>query len=707
MPDPVPATNRLARETSPYLLQHAHDPVDWYAWGPEAFERAQLADRPIFLSVGYAACHWCHVMEHESFQDEGTAADLNAGFVAIKVDREERPDVDAIYMGAVQAMTGQGGWPMSVFLTPDGRPFFGGTYFPRDARGGLPAFREVLAGVATTWQLRRAEVEDAASRLAQALAAQNTSAAAGVDRPGAGPLEAVAESGGLVGLDGRPLVAHHPVRPPVDRALLEQALEGIERDFDEATGGWGRAPKFPQPQTIEFLLHQAGQGGHELAAAMARRTLEAMADGGINDQLGGGFARYATDADWLVPHFEKMLYDNAQLARAYLHAWQAGGPARFREVVQETLDWLLREMTTPEGGFAASLDADTAGQEGGTYVWTAAEIRSVLGEAAYPAFAVAFGVTETGNWEGRTILHRAHPEAAAGLGGERHRLLEARAKRPQPARDDKVVSGWNGLAISALAEAGLALHRPDYLAAARAAADLVLERSIDPQGRLHRTWKDGRAGPLGVLEDHAALAEGLLALYEATFEERWFVAARQLLDRIIEHFTDPGGGWFDTADDSDRLPIRPKGLQDGAVPSGNALAATVLQRLAALTGEARYAEPAEGALGLVAGLVGRFPTAFARWLTAIDLAVHGIQEVAVVGRPDEASSAALLEVARRGFRPWIVLACAAPGAAAASAVPLLHERGQVGGVATAYVCRGFACQAPVTAPAALAEQLEG
>ena len=705
--------NRLAAETSPYLLQHAHNPVDWYPWGAQALERARLLDRPIFLSIGYAACHWCHVMERESFEDPATAADLNAGFVAIKVDREERPDVDELYMGAVQAMTGQGGWPMSVFLTPDGRPFFGGTYFPNRRRSSLPAFRDVLAGIAATWHERRADVEVTANRVAEAMAAQHARAAAGID-------EAAAAASGLVGLDGRPLVAHHPVRPALEPELLEACVEEIERDFDEATGGWGGAPKFPQPMTIEVLLRQHLATAEELPLAIAGRTLHAMAAGGIYDQLGGGFARYATDAEWLVPHFEKMLYDNAQLARTYLHAWQVTGDPTFRRVVEETLDCLVRDFATAEGAFAASLDADTAGVEGGTYVWSAAELRAVLGAAAFELVAAAFDVTEAGNWEGRIILRRragdrelaearGEPpaEIAARLAAARAELLAVRRTRAQPARDDKAVVAWNGLAIAAFAEASVALARPDYRAVAERTAGFLLHAAVGPGEQLHRTWKDGRPGPLGVLEDYADLAEGLLALYEATFDDRWFSAAVGLTERILTHFSDAGGGWFDTSDDAERLLVRPKGITDNATPSGNAMTATVLLRLAALTGDDRYRSAAERALGLVTGTVRRFPTAFAQWLAAISLAVRGIDEVAVVGDPDDAGTAALLGAVRSRYRPHAVLAWAPPGAAAASPVPLLHDRPLRGGRATAYVCRGFTCRQPVSSGPELAAQLGG
>ncbi|MGZ6295618.1 MAG: thioredoxin domain-containing protein [Candidatus Limnocylindrales bacterium] len=706
---PAAHTNRLAGETSPYLLQHAHNPVDWFPWGPEAFERARLLDRPIFLSIGYAACHWCHVMERESFEDPATAADLNRSFVAIKVDREERPDLDALYMDAVQALTGQGGWPMNTFLTPDGRPFYGGTYFPPERRHGLPAFREVLASIALAWYDDRAAVEAAATRLAEAVAAAQGGPAGQAAHP-TGP-------GRLMGLDGRPLVGRPPPALSVDQALLEAAVEEIERGFDPQGGGWGATPKFPQPMTLEFLLRRHLATGSELPLAIAHRSLEAMAAGGIYDQLGGGFARYATDAAWLVPHFEKMLYDNAQLARVYLHAWQVTGEARYRAVTEETLDYLLREMAEPDGTFGASQDADTAGVEGGSYTWAAAEVAARLGPDG-ALFAAAYDVTAAGNWEGRTILRRVASDAALAvhhglteaevgrrLAEARQRLLVARQERPQPARDDKALAAWNGLALAALAEASAAFGRADYRAAAERAANALLTHLPGPDGRLGRSWKDGRVSQAGVLEDHADLAEGLLALYQATFEERWFVAARDLLERVLAHFADPAGGFFDTADDHERLIARPKGLTDNALPSGNAMAATALLRLAALTGEGRYRTAAEQALGLVTGLVGRYATAFAQWLVALDLAARPIDEVAIVGAPEEADTQALLRAVRSRYRPQLVLASTTPLAETTSAVPLLHGRPQLDGRATAYVCRAFACQRPVTSPGDLEAQL--
>jgi uncharacterized protein len=675
-------TNRLAAETSPYLLQHAHNPVDWYPWGPDALERARAENKPIFLSIGYAACHWCHVMERESFEDESTARLMNRSFVAIKVDREERPDLDAIYMDAVQQMTGHGGWPMSVFLTPDGRPFYGGTYFPDKPRHGLPSFSQVLEGVAEAWRDRQPELQEAGTRLASSIAAE-VRAVAGSDS-GSGARDSA----------------------PRDW-MLDAALVALERDFDARNGGWGQAPKFPQPMTIEFLLRMHVRTGDQRPLAMARRSLDSMAAGGIYDQLGGGFARYATDAIWLVPHFEKMLYDNAQLARVYLHAWQVTADPRYREVVEETLDFVGRELLTADGGFASSLDADTAGEEGQTYVWSRPEIDAVLGEDA-AAFEQAYGVTDDGNFEGNNILSRVGEAVIdeARMGGAREKLLAVRNTRPQPARDDKVLTAWNGLMIAAFAEAGAAFGRADLSAVAERAADLLLRVSRDDPGRVKRSFKDGRALHAGVLEDYSHLAEGLLALYEATFEERWFAAARELADQILAHFPDDAGGFFDTADDHEALITRPKSLQDNAVPSGNAMAATVLLKLAALTGEGRYRDAAEAALTLVTSYAHRYPTSFAQWLGAFAFALADVTEIALLGDAASVDTAALLGVVRGEYRPFSVVALAA-GARQAndSSVPLLHDRVLRDGKATAYVCRGFACRAPVTEPSDLAAQL--
>jgi len=693
--------NRLAGETSPYLLQHAHNPVDWYPWGPEALATARERDVPIFLSIGYAACHWCHVMERESFEDEATAADLRRDFVAIKVDREERPDLDQVYMGAVQAMTGGGGWPMSLFLTPEGRPFYGGTYFPPTPHHGLPGFRQVLAGVAEAWRERRDELESSSARLVDGLV-QSSHVAAG--EGAGGPLTA----------DG-----------------IEAAVAELAARFDRIHAGWGGAPKFPPAMTLELLLGRVATADGSPpppspALDMACRTLDAMAAGGIHDQLGGGFHRYATDARWLIPHFEQMLYDNAQLARAYIHAWRTTGETRYRDVARGTLDFMADRLLRPDGTFAASLDADTEGIEGATFTWSEDEVRSVLGEDEAGLIDAAYGVSEAGNWEGRTILSRVRSDAeianrfglsvyavAGRLAASRATLLAARDRRPQPARDDKALASWNGLAIGAFADAAALLYGPDaarYRAIAEEAAGALLAGLLGPDDRLRRSWKDGRAIADGVLEDHAHLADGLLALYGATFDERWFVAARCLADAILERFADPAGGFFDTADDAETLIARPKDIQDNAIPSGGAMAATVLLRLAAFTGEDRYRAAAEGAIRGAAAFAPRHPTFFAQWLIALDLATRPVVEVAIVGPSDDPATGALLAVVRSGHQVRRVVA-AGPGDAsrgaevAPSAIPLLADRTTIDGRPTAYVCRGFICRLPVTDPEALAAQL--
>jgi uncharacterized protein YyaL (SSP411 family) len=677
--------NRLAGETSPYLLQHANNPVDWFPWGGDALARAKLLDRPIFLSIGYAACHWCHVMERESFEDEATAKLLNERFVAIKVDREERPDLDSIYMAAVQAMTGSGGWPMSVFLTPDGAPFYGGTYFPDRPRHGMPSFNQVLEGVSQAWAKERGEALAASQRLVTALMEQNRTA-----MPGTGPA--------------------------IDRALFEAVHDALMSSFDTRNGSWGGAPKFPQPMTVEYLLRRIALGDKR-TEALVRFTLDKMADGGIRDQLGGGFHRYATDQRWLVPHFEQMLYDNAQLARAYLHAWASLGEARYREIATGVLDYMIRELTTSDGAFASSQDADTEGLEGLTFTWRAAEIREVLGPATAAKFADAYGVTDEGNWEDVTILSRIWPAVdeppfrddpalEAELADARARLLERRATRPQPARDDKALAAWNGLAIAAFAEAGRLLDEPRYTEAAVRAATTIADGLLSADGSLKRSWKDGRAVGAGVLEDYAHLAEGLLALYETTFDERWFSIARGLADRILDRFADPAGGFFDTATDHETLITRPKDPQDNAVPSGGAMATTVLLRLAAWTGEGRYREAVERALGTVAPYLARYPTGFAQWLVAASFVASDAVEVAIVGDPSDPATRALLAPVWSRWRPQQVLAAAPPDRAAASEIPLLRDRIAMDGRPTAYVCRNFACKLPVTDAAALEEQLK-
>jgi uncharacterized protein len=661
--------NRLAQETSPYLLQHRDNPVDWYPWGPEALQQARELDRPILLSVGYSACHWCHVMERESFEDPETAAYMNAHFVNVKVDREERPDVDAIYMEAVQAMTGHGGWPMTVFCDPDGVPFYGGTYFPPDESRGMPSFRMVMEAVVEAFENRRDELR------ARAPATR--------DRLGAiGRIE--------------------PSEETPDARLLEAATATLREAADMQRGGFGGAPKFPPASALELLLARG-------ETAIVERTLDAMMAGGIYDQLGGGFARYAVDAVWLVPHFEKMLYDNALLARAYLHGWQALGHERYRRTCEETLDWMLREMRGPEGGFYSALDADSEGEEGRFYVWTPAEIREVLGERA-DAVIEFYGVSEAGNFEGRNVLHRAGGAAAPepeGLEEARRALLEVRAQRVRPGLDDKRLASWNALAIAALAEAGAVLGRADYLDAARAGADFVLGMLCDKEGRLLRTFKDGEARLNAYLEDHAFLLEALLTLYEATFEQRWFERGRMLADTMIARFGDPErGGFFSTSSDHEALIARRKEIGDHPIPSGNSSAALGLLRLAALTGDRSYEGQAIGVLRLFAKAAPRQPDAFAHLLRALDFHVATTREVALVapadtGRTEEALGD-LLRVVRREHRPHLVLAGGPEGC---TVPPLLRDRPAVDGRAAAYVCEGFACKAPVTGAEELARLL--
>ncbi len=651
--------NRLAGETSPYLLQHADNPVDWYPWGPEALTRAQAEGRPILLSVGYSACHWCHVMEHESFEDPATAAYMNAHFVCVKVDREERPDLDAIYMDACHAMTGRGGWPLHAFLTPKQVPFFAGTYFPREARGGLPAWRTVLASVVEAWSTRRFQIDLGAERIVDRLARSGR-------RPPAG-------------------AAPSPTAPEDARARLAEL-------YDADHGGFGGAPKFPPASALEFLL----AGGE---CEMTAGTLRAMAAGGIHDQVGGGFSRYAVDAGWVVPHFEKMLYDNALLARTYLHGWQVLGDGELREVCCSTLDWALRELRGPEGGFMSAIDADAEGTEGRFYAWTPEELREVLGADADDAMAW-FGVTPAGNFEGASILVRA-PGAdppAERLADVRRRLYAARARRTPPRRDDKRLTAWNALMVSALADAGAVLERPDYVEAAETCAAFLLGElrrpgGEDGRGRLLRTWKVGEARLDAYLEDHAFLVEALLTLYEATFRPRWFHAARELADLMIARFADEDrGGFFTTADDHETLIARRKDLADTPLPSGNSSAALGLLRLAAFTGEAEYERRATGVLGLVHELAVEHPQTYGHALQALELSLRGAREVALVGE----DTTALERIVRSQLRPRVVLA-----GGPADGIPLLDGREAVDGAATAYVCEHFACRRPVRDPAEL------
>jgi uncharacterized protein YyaL (SSP411 family) len=656
--------NRLAGATSPYLLQHADNPVDWWEWGEEAFAEARRRDVPVLLSVGYAACHWCHVMAHESFEDEATAAQMNADFVCVKVDREERPDVDSVYMAATQALTGQGGWPMTVFTTPDGRPFYCGTYFPPRPAHGMPSFRQLLAAVTDAWRTRREELETAGTRIAEGISAR---------------------------LDlGTPA----PLTPEV----LDRAVAALAADLDERWGGFGGAPKFPPSMLLEFLLRHAARTGDDRALGMARRTLEAMARGGIHDQLAGGFARYSVDARWVVPHFEKMLYDNALLLRAYLHLWRATGEEWARRVADATAAFLVRDLGTPEGGFASALDADTEGVEGLTYVWTPAQLVEVLGEDDGRWAAAVFEVTDAGTFEhGTSTLQLLRdPDNPARLASVRERLTAARAQRPQPARDDKVVTAWNGLAIAALAEHGVLTGSPSSVQAARRAAELLADVHW-VGGRLRRASRDGVAGaPAGVLEDYGDAAEGLLALHQATGEGRWLELGGDLLDVVAEQFVDDDG-WHDTAADAEALVHRPFDPADGPTPSGIAAVAGAAVSYAALAGAPRHRELGEAAVGQLAKLAERAPRAVGWALAVGEALLAGPLEVAVSG-PAGPERDALAAAARASTSPGAVVVVGEPDA---PGVPLLAGRPLVGGRAAAYVCRGFVCSAPVTDVSAL------
>jgi uncharacterized protein len=648
--------NRLADETSPYLLQHKDNPVGWHPWGEEALARAREEDKPILLSIGYSACHWCHVMAHESFEDTETAALMNEHFVPIKLDREERPDIDAIYMEACIAMNGHGGWPLNVFLTPEQVPFYTGTYFPPDDRGGMPSWRRVLGAVANAWEKQRDEIRAGGEKISARLA-------------GGAALE--------------------PSGEELDPSRLDEAVANLRQSYDPVNGGFGGAPKFPPASAIEFLLRR---GERE----MTTRTLFAMAGGGMYDQVGGGFARYSVDEQWLVPHFEKMLYDNALLARAYLHGWQVTGEELFREVATETLDWALREMRAPEGGFYSALDADSEGEEGLFYTWTLDELRDALGDDADAAIDY-FGAAEPGNFEGRNILVRGE-DAPERLRAMKERLYAVRSERVWPGLDDKRLTSWNALMISALADAGATLERQDYLDAAEAAADFVLRELRDDEGRLLRTFKDGQAKLNAYLEDHAYLVEALISLYEATFDPRWFRAAREIADAMIERFADDErGGFYETSNDHEKLLARRKDLEDNPIPAGNSSAAYGLLRLAALTGERGYEERAVSVIGLLHHVAHKHPQAFAHLLQAMDFHFAAVKEVALVG--DDVHP--LERVVRERFRPHLVLA-----GGEADGVPLLADRSPVDGRAAAYVCEHFTCQRPVTDPAELEELLD-
>jgi hypothetical protein len=674
-------SNHLAGSVSRYLLQHADNPVDWYPWGDEALALARAEDKPIFLSIGYAACHWCHVMAHESFEDPDTATIMNAQFVCIKVDREERPDLDSVYMSAVTALTSQGGWPLSVFLTPDLHPFYGGTYFPPEPRHGLPSFPQLLRALADAWRDRRSDIARVGAQVAAQLANQ---------------LEATTPEESF------------------DISALTNATHSLVEEYDWKNGGWGTAPKFPQPMAIEFLLRRH-LAGDTRALPPAVHALRAMARGGMWDVIGGGFARYSTDDTWHVPHFEKMLYDNALLTRAYLHAWQVTGEASFRHVVDQTLRFVVREMMSPEGAFLSSLDADSEGTEGRYYVWSFDQIHTVLGEDT-SLFAEAYGVTEGGTWEGTNILQCSMDDTTLAarrdmtpddvrdvLERSRARLLLARGDRVRPAIDDTVLTAWNGLMLSSLAEVARVLADQSCLDAATRNANFLLT-TLRPDGHLRRTWRDGVAGQPAYLDDYASLVLGLLDLYQTDFNNRWFVEAKALAEEMVDRFADPAGGFFDTPDDAEQLILRPKNLQDNAVPSGNALAVEALLTLTALTDSTEWRRLAEQALDLVTNLAVRYPTGFGRWLCAADLALENETQVAIAGDPSDQRTKSLVAVIRMVWRPSLFMALSEaplpPGAP-----DLLADRPMMAGQPTAYVCEGSTCQRPVTQPEDLRRQL--
>ncbi|MFF0394371.1 thioredoxin domain-containing protein [Streptomyces sp. NPDC005248] len=669
--------NRLAHETSPYLLQHADNPVDWWPWSPEAFEEARNRNVPVLLSVGYASCHWCHVMAHESFEDGEVAAYLNAHFVPVKVDREERPDVDAVYMEAVQAATGQGGWPMTVFLTAGAEPFYFGTYFPPEPRHGMPSFLQVLEGVVSAWTDRHDEVNEVAGRIVRDLAGRSL-------------------AHGGEGLPGE--------------SELAQALLGLSREYDEKHGGFGGAPKFPPSMTIEFLLRHHARTGAEGALQMAADTCEAMARGGMYDQLAGGFARYSVDREWVVPHFEKMLYDNALLCRVYAHLWRSTGSEPARRVALETADFMVRELRTAEGGFASALDADSEDGdgkhvEGAYYVWTPAQLREVLGDEDAAFAAELFGVTEEGTFEeGASVLQLPRTDVAVEAdraADVRARLLAAREERARPGRDDKVVAAWNGLVIAALAETGAYFDRPDLIERATEAADLLVRVHMGDVARLARTSKDGRTGDnAGVLEDYGDVAEGFLALAAVTGEGVWLEFAGFLLDIVLQHFTGEGGQLYDTADDAEQLIRRPQDPTDSATPAGWTAAAGALLSYAAYTGSEAHRAAAEGASGVVKALGPRVPRFIGWGLAVAEALLDGPREVAVTGPVGgELHRTALL-----GRAPGAVVAAGGTGG---TEFPLLADRPMVDGAPTAYVCRHFVCDAPTTDAQELARKLGG
>ena len=679
--------NRLINETSPYLLQHAHNPVDWYPWGTEALDRARVEDKPILLSIGYSACHWCHVMERESFEDAAIAGVMNDNFVNIKVDREERPDLDAVYMEAVQMLTGSGGWPMTMFLTPEGKPFYGGTYFPPEDRQNMPGFPRLLQAITNAYQTNRGEIDRVTRQLAQEM--------------------------------GR--AGHIPQgTTPLTVEVLHQAYSNLASTFDYQNGGFGNAPKFPQPMIPEFMLRYYHHGYNPRALQMVEMTLEKMAYGGMYDQVGGGFHRYSTDAYWLVPHFEKMLYDNALLARLYLHAYQITGRALFRQITEEILDYVLREMTDSLGGFYSAQDADSEGEEGKFFIWTPDQIRDMLGEADSDLFGDFFGVSNAGNFEGANILNvrqstddyaKEHglplEELETTIQRGKRELLAVRETRIHPLLDDKVLTSWNGLMLRSFAEAGVSLGRSDYLQAAIENAHFLVS-NMQPEGRLLRSYREGQAKLLGYLEDYAFVADGLVSLYEATFDPAWLAHAVSLADSMIELFwDDAAAGFYDTGHDHESLVVRPRDIFDNAQPCGGSVASEVLLRLAVITGRDEYAGKGATPLRSLHQLMSRSPAGVAHWLAVLDFYVSVPKEIAIVGPVGNVETQELVETVFGRYLPNKVVVGSAPELGEDNITsPLLEDRNMIDGKPTAFVCEHYVCQLPVTQAEALAEQLE-
>jgi uncharacterized protein YyaL (SSP411 family) len=672
--------NHLAKETSPYLLQHANNPVEWYPWGEEAFKYAKAMDKPILLSIGYSACHWCHVMAHESFENPDIAELMNQNFINVKVDREERPDIDSIYMEAVHAMTSQGGWPLTVFLTPDGKPFYGGTYFPPEGRHGLPAFPSVLQSVIDAYQNHRDDVAKTTARIVALVSAT---------------MESRSSDETLAG------------------DSIRQAYVILKRSFDTQNGGFGTAPKCPQPMVLEFLMRYHLRSQLEAALGMVELTLGRMARGGIYDHAGGGFHRYSTDEGWLVPHFEKMLYDQALLSQLYLHAYMVTGKPLYRIVAEETLDYVLREMTDRKGGFYSTQDADSEGVEGKYYLWTAQEITKALGKSDASKVLSYFGVTTTGNFEGRNILHVTSPDVAVDSGlisQAKDALLKAREKRVKPACDDKILASWNGLMLASLAEAACVFERKDYLAAAVADGNFLLKHMMH-DGHLRHVYKDGKARIDGYLEDYALVIGGLLMLHQATFKGEWLRHAIKLAEAMVDRFWDNGAGMFYDNDSHvwrQQLIVRPRNVFDSSTPCGSSAATFVLLKLAALTGDDKFQKIAERSLKSVQELMGHQPFAAGNWLCALDFYLSSTKEIAIIGSRSEAATKKLLEALYSTWLPNKVVAAYEPGDSTRMAgLPLLRNREMIDGKPTVYVCQNNTCQTPATTPDALIAQLGG